>query len=144
MLEQTGSDKRGAGLAMGSLLVLAACGAGDEGAPSFAADAPIVIESVPVDGEVGVDADLEQITATFSEAMRTEGWSWVSEAGRSKPSITGVPFYLDATTTVLPVRLQPQTTYVIWVNSPDDGELRKFESSDGVTARAHRIRFSTR
>jgi hypothetical protein len=125
-------------------LFLAACGDGDDTLTGFAADAPVVLETTPRDGDVDVDADLGHITATFSEAMDDAGWSWVTEVGRSAPSITGLPFYLDETTTVLPVRLEPATTYGIWLNSPDDAELRKFTNEAGVSARAHRIRFSTR
>ncbi|HTV24740.1 MAG TPA: Ig-like domain-containing protein [Polyangiaceae bacterium] len=121
-----------------------ACGGEDDTLAGFEPDAPIVIETTPRDGEVDVDADLEQITATFSEAMDLDGWSWVTEVGRSTPSITGLPFYLDEHTTVLPVRLEPGTTYGVWVNSPDDAELRKFMSSAGISARAYRIRFTTR
>jgi hypothetical protein len=51
---------------------------------------------------------------------------------------------VDDTTNLLPVRLEPHTTYVVWVNSPDDANLRKFSSMSGVAARAHRIRFTTR
>lgn len=120
------------------------CSDGDDGLAGFAPDAPVVLETTPRDGEVDVDAELGQITATFSEAMDNAGWSWVTEVGRSAPSITGLPFYLDETTTVLPVRLEPATTYGIWINSPDDTELRKFTNPAGVSARAHRIRFTTR
>jgi hypothetical protein len=124
----------------------AACSDGDDdlNMTGFAPDAPVVIETTPRDGELEVDANLELITATFSEAMDRDGWSWVTEVGRSAPSITGLPFYIDETTTVLPVRLEPNTTYGIWVNSPDDEELRKFTNNAGVSARAHRIRFTTR
>ena len=126
-----------------ALVLLSACGAGGDEA-GFAPDAPIVVETAPGDGEQNVDASLTQITATFSEAMDLAGWSWVTEVGRSAPSITGLPFYADELTTVLPVRLDPATTYVIWVNSPDDRELRNFTNPEGVSARAHRIRFTTR
>jgi hypothetical protein len=76
--------------------------------------------------------------------MQTNGWSWVTETGREAPEVTGSPFYVDDTTNLLPVRLEPHTTYVVWVNSPDDANLRKFSSMSGVAARAHRIRFTTR
>jgi Bacterial Ig-like domain len=127
-----------------SLLFLSACGAEGEAESEFAADAPVVVETAPHDGEDSVDSSLEAITATFNAAMDLEGWSWVTEVGRSVPSITGLPFYLDETTTVLPVRLEPETTYVVWVNSPDDEALRNFRDSKGVAARAHRIGFTTR
>lgn len=140
------SVSTGCDIGLPSLLLLAACSAsdGDEGASDFAPDAPTVIETMPRDGDLDVDASLAAITATFSEAMDLGGWSWVTEIGRSAPSITGLPFYLDETTTVLPVRLEPGTTYGIWINSPDDAELRHFTNPGGVSARAHRIRFSTR
>jgi hypothetical protein len=127
-----------------SLLLLAACSDPSDDPNDFAPDAPIVIETTPRDGDDAVDANLTAITATFSEAMDLAGWSWVTEVGRSAPSITGLPFYLDETTTVLPVRLEPGRTYGIWINSPDDTALRNFANLGGVPARAHRIRFSTR
>jgi hypothetical protein len=123
-------------------LMLAACSA-DGHRHDAPAGAPTVIDSMPADGEVGVDAELGEITATFSTVMATEGWSWVTEIGRRAPVVTGLPFYVDDITTVLPVRLEPDTEYAIWINSPDDRELRKFTSADGVSARAHRIRFRT-
>jgi hypothetical protein len=127
------------------LLFLSACGGEDDvERESSSPDAPVVVETSPRDGEEHVQSSLDSITATFSEAMDLEGWSWVTEIGRSAPSITGFPFYLNETTTVLPVRLQPSTTYVIWVNSPDDEALRNFKDADGIPAPAHRIRFTTR
>lgn len=126
------------------MLAASACSGEGDTLLGFAPDAPVVVETTPSDGEVGVDAELGHIMATFSEAMDREGWSWVTEVGRSTPSIVGLPFYLDETTTVLPVRLEPGTTYGIWVNSPDDSSLRKFANNAGVSARAHRIRFTTR
>jgi hypothetical protein len=122
--------------------MLVACGAAD-GEGELAHGAPTVIDSAPANGEVDVDAELDEITATFSTVMATEGWSWVTELGHRAPVVTGLPFYVDDMTTVLPVRLEPDTEYAIWINSPDDRELRKFTSADGVSARAHRIRFRT-
>ncbi len=142
MVARTCRPTLGGWYAAGLLCLLPACGAEDSTA--FAADAPIVVDTVPLDGEVDVDIELEQISATFSESMQTAGWSWVTEAGRPAPVVTGLPFYIDDLTTVLPVRLEPNTEYVVWVNSPDDADLRKFANSDGVSARAHRIRFTTR
>jgi hypothetical protein len=124
-------------------LALCACGSPEAADNEFAPDAPFVIESSPRDGDSGVSAELAHITATFSEEMDLGGWSWVTEVDYSAPSITGIPFYIDTTTTVLPVRLEPNTSYAIWLNSPEDAELRKFMSLDGVSARAHRIAFTT-
>jgi len=121
-----------------------ACGSGANGGETILQEGtPVVLETVPADGERDVDAGLNEIRATFSEAMRPEGWSWVTEAHRSAPVVVGLPHYVDALTAVLPVRLEPNTTYVVWVNSPDDSHLRKFESTRGLAAPAYRIRFST-
>jgi hypothetical protein len=128
-------------MVVAGLALLPAC-AGSDGA-ALDEGTPIVLDTVPPDGATDVGADLSRITVTFSESMRPEGWSWVTEAGRSAPAITGFPFYVDELTHVLPVRLEPETAYVLWVNSPDDAALRKFESSTGITAPAHRIRFTT-
>lgn len=129
---------------LGVGLSLCACGTSESADDEFSADAPVVIATTPRDGDLQVDPELVQITATFNEAMDHSGWSWVTEVGRETPSITGLPFYADELTTVLPVRLDPATTYVLWVNSPDDADLRKFTNLDGVSARAHRIGFTTR
>jgi Bacterial Ig-like domain len=123
----------------GWLGLLSGCGSGE----TIIDGEPLVIETIPTDGEADVPVELGEITATFSESMRMEGWSWVTEAGRSAPEVTGFPHYKDELTAVLPVRLEPATGYVVWVNSPDNAALRKFESALGVTARAHRIRFTT-
>jgi Bacterial Ig-like domain len=122
--------------------VLCACGAAV--GPQPEAPGPTVVSTVPSDGDGDVDAELGALSVTFSEAMAPEGWSWVTEAGRSAPEVTGFAFYVDELTNVLPVQLAPHTSYAIWVNSPDHAELRKFANPDGVSAEAYRIEFSTR
>jgi hypothetical protein len=124
---------------LGSLCAPCSCGDGE----TWIEGTPLVIETVPRDGDAEVDPALTEIRATFSESMRTDGWSWVTEAGRSAPVVTGLPHYVNQLTAVLPIRLDPGTTYVLWVNSPDDASLRKFQSALGVVAPAHRIRFTT-
>jgi hypothetical protein len=118
------------------------CGAGEH-EDDWNPEAPRVVSTVPADGERGVDPELFALVARFSESMEPSEWSWVAESGHAVPEIAGVPFYVDDVTNVLPVRLQPSTTYVIWVNSPSDAEYRKFRSETGVAARAHRVRFET-
>jgi hypothetical protein len=113
------------------------------GAPDAGGDRPIVIRTIPGNGESGVDSALGVLTVTFSEAMG-DGWSWVTETGHAAPEVRGLAFYIDEVTNVLPVKLAPQTDYAIWVNSPDHQELRRFANPDGVSARAARIQFETR
>lgn len=126
-------------------LLLSACGAPDSDAgDTWDENAPTVVESVPAAGDMAVDSTLSEVTVTFSEAMEISGWSWVTEDGHSVPSVNGIPFYADEWTAVLPVYLEPDTTYALWVNSPDDASLRKFASTNGVAAKAYRINFHTR
>jgi hypothetical protein len=134
------------GLVLNSTSIALSCSAEDPAdarALSFDEDAPTVVESIPFDGQTDVDPTLSLLAARFSESMHTGGWSWVTEAGRDAPEVTGVPFYLDSVTNLLPVRLQPSTRYVVWVNSPDDTQMRKFSNTDGIAARAYRIAFTT-
>lgn len=131
----------GAALAAGS--ACAGASANGEGDPS-AAGAPVVIGTTPANGDMAVDPSTSRVTATFDRAMETSGWSWVIEMGHPPPNVNGIPFYADDTTAVLPVQLEPGTTYVLWINSPDDAQLRNFASLEGISARAHRVRFRTR
>jgi hypothetical protein len=121
--------------------VLLGCGEPDL---AEAVGGPVVVRTVPADGDTDVDASLPALSVTFSEAMLREGWSWVTELEHAAPEVTGAAFYVDDVTNMLPVQLLPQTSYVVWVNSPDDERLRKFASAAGVAARAYRIRFRTR
>lgn len=108
------------------------------------AEGPVVLSTIPADGDTSVDTSLPALSVTFSEAMLREGWSWVTEVRHTAPEVTGAAYYVDDVTNVLPVHLQPDTSYVVWVNSPDDEQLRKFASTRGVAAPAYRIRFRTR
>jgi hypothetical protein len=128
-------------LAAGSSLagLLLACG----GTPAADAEGPVVVHTIPSNGEDDVDSELGALSVTFSEAMG-EGWSWVTETGHAAPQVQGFAFYIDEVTNVLPVKLAPHSDYAIWVNSPDHEELRKFANPDGVSARAYRIQFETR
>ena len=99
---------------------------------------------MPADGDTDVEASLPALSVTFSEAMLREGWSWVTERRHPAPAVTGAAYFVDDVTNVLPVQLLPATSYAVWVNSPDDEQLRKFASTAGVPARAYRIRFTTR
>src|SRR5262245_25635276 len=102
-----------------STLLASACGAPDSN-EIWDEEAPMVVETVPAAGDMAVDSQLSEVTVTFSEAMEISGWSWVTEEGLSVPNVNGIPFYADEVTAVLPVYLAPDTTYALWVNSPDD------------------------
>lgn len=85
---------------------------------SVATKPPVVVRTVPQAGDTNVDPALGEVRATFSKDMMTkEMWSWVMESKETFPTISGKVRYLnDKRTCVLPVKLEPGKTYVIWVN----------------------------
>ncbi|MCZ7651839.1 MAG: Ig-like domain-containing protein [Thermoanaerobaculia bacterium] len=124
------------------------------GAPATAGPAPIallrgsqpsgpprVVRLAPADGAVDVDPATAELRATFDRPM-AEGWSWVTEGPETFPETTGRAFLTsDGTQAVLPVRLEPGRTYVIWLNSE---EFRNFHDRDGRELAPVRWTFATR
>lgn len=57
---------------------------------------------------------------TFSKEMADKSWNWSSDTGRGAtlPSGENKPFYdKDKKTNGLPVKLEPETTYAVWLNN---------------------------
>ena len=78
--------------------------------------APRVVALDPPNGAGDVDPATKQLRVTFDRVMEGS-WAWVTE-GDSFPEMAGeASFDPDARTAVLPVKLQPGRTYVVWVNS---------------------------
>lgn len=80
---------------------------------------PVVVKTFPQAGDSHVDPSIREIKATFSKEMLTkEMWSWVKYSDETFPKIAGkIHFLADKKTCVLPVKLEPNKTYVIWINS---------------------------
>jgi len=118
------------------------------GAPARAEDVtlesvpPVVVKTVPEAGAGDVDPKLNEIKVTFSKDMKDRGWSWVTYSKESFPKLDGEPKYLaDKRTCVLPVKLEPGTTYAIWVNSDKHGN---FMDADGRSAVPYLLVFKTK
>ncbi len=102
---------------------------------------PMVINTIPKNGDIRVDPGLEQISVTFSEAMLDESWSWVHAAELPFPEAAGEPFFDAARRTAsLPVTLKPKTRYEIRINSE---EFQNFKSEKGVSAVPYILQFET-
>ncbi|MFO1514002.1 MAG: Ig-like domain-containing protein [Verrucomicrobiota bacterium] len=102
---------------------------------------PIVVKTVPVAGAAEVDPALAEIKVTFSKAMQDGSWSWSTWGEENYPETTGKPHYLgDARTCVLPVKLQPNKFYAIWLNSD---KFRNFTDPGGRTAVPYLLAFRT-
>ena len=110
--------------------------------PTVKSMPPVVVMTVPQSGETAVDAGLKEIKVTFSKDMQTKKmWSFVQISKDTFPQKAGEPKYVDNRTIVLPVKLQPQKTYVVWINS---GKFNAFRDVDNHPAVPYLLVFETK
>ena len=104
---------------------------------------PVVVKTVPQAGDLKVDPAVKAIKVTFSKAMLTKNnWSWVKVSPDTLPQITGNCYYLkDQRTCVLPVKLEPNKTYALWINK---GQFNYFKDKSMNSALPYLLIFSTR
>lgn len=96
-------------------------------APQPRPGVPSVIGMNPENGASGVSPYTAQLVVTFSEPM-AGGFSWTG-GGPEFPETTGKPYWAaDQRTCVLPVRLQPNWSYRVGLNSPSH---KNFKSASG-------------
>lgn len=106
-----------------------------------AASAPKVIQTNPKTGAVNVAPSLDVIAVTFSKPMQDKSWSWSYEDKEAFPQTTGQPYYKDdGTTCVLPVKLEPNKQYVIWINT---AKHKNFKDRSGTPAEPYKLTFAT-
>lgn len=88
---------------------------------------PSVVKTVPQGGDTQVDPSLKEIRVTFSKDMMTDRmWSWTMESKATFPKFKadGIHYLPDKRTCVLPVKLEPNRSYVIWINSQKHNAFR--------------------
>ncbi|MBN2227690.1 MAG: hypothetical protein JW763_10030 [candidate division Zixibacteria bacterium] len=89
------------------------------GEVSIAGLPPSVVKTIPQCGDDAVDPNLTEIRVTFSKDMKVTGhcWSWCSVQEDAFPKLSDTARFLsDKRTCVLPVELEPEKTYAIWIN----------------------------
>ena len=87
---------------------------------------------MPPSGTSGVDSKLAEIRVTYSKPMTNGSWSWSTWGEENFPKTTGKPRYeADKRTCVLPVKLEPNKFYAVWLNS---GNFSNFKDSGGRPA----------
>lgn len=102
---------------------------------------PVIIKTVPQSGDTLVDVNLDKIKVTFSKDMLDGNWSWVQLSKESFPKLVGQPRFLtDKRTCVVKVNLEPNKTYVIWLNS---GHYMNFKDTDLRPAIPYLLMFKT-
>ena len=103
---------------------------------------PVVIKCVPEPGSATVDPSLTEIRVSFNKDMQPGAWSWAMINKETYPGTSESPRYLDdKRTCVLPVKLQPGKTYVVWINSE---KLQNFKDTKGMVAVPYLLAFKTR
>jgi len=95
---------------------------------------PVVVSTYPKSGDPSVDPSVKEIRVTFSKDMMTEEmWSWVIVTKELFPPIAGdVHFLKDKRTCVLPVKLEPNKTYAMWINSQNHNSFKDTSNNAAV------------
>lgn len=111
--------------------------------PSVKTLPPVVVRTTPLSGDMQVDAAaVKEIRVTYSKDMTDGSWSWSQLSDDTFPKIDGKPHYeVDKRTCVLPVKLEPGRTYVIWLNSDKFGN---FKDAGGQSAVPYLLAFETK
>ncbi len=102
---------------------------------------PVVVKTVPQAGMTNVDPKTTEIQVTFSKDMSDGSWSWSQLSDETFPQIVGKPKYLkDKRTCVVAVKLEPDKTYAIWLNSE---KFDNFKDAHGRPAVPYLLVFKT-
>ncbi|MCP4148424.1 MAG: Ig-like domain-containing protein [bacterium] len=105
-------------------------------------DAPFVIETFPKHGLTNVDPSVTAISVTFSKPMYTGDYAYGNDYRAKFPTNTGKPYYSkDAKKHSFPVKLEPNTKYILWINSH---KLIGFKDKTGNPAIPFILVFKTR
>jgi RNA polymerase sigma-70 factor (ECF subfamily) len=103
---------------------------------------PVVVKTVPAPGATGVDPALGEIRTTFNKPMKDRSWSWVQTSRETFPEVVGkIHYEPDGQTCVLPVKLKPGRTYVLWINRE---RFHNFRDAAGNSAVPYLLVFRTR
>ena len=115
-----------------------------EGGDKKVTDAPpVVVKTLPAAGDEAVDPGLKEVSVTFSKEMNDKSWTWAQDLGRGAalPSGANKPtFSKDKKTCTLAVKLEPETTYAVWLNG---GKFTSFQDADGEPSLAYLLVFRT-
>lgn len=105
--------------------------------------APVVVKTVPQAGDTAVDATTTtELRVTFSKDMADMSWSWSQISDESYPKTTGKIHYdKDHRTCIMPVKLEPGKTYVIWLNPQ---KFQGFRDTEGHAAVFYPLVFQTK
>jgi RNA polymerase sigma-70 factor (ECF subfamily) len=103
---------------------------------------PVVVEASPRAGSTDVDPATTELKVTFSKDMQDKSWSWAQISDSTFPKVTSKPHYeADHRTCTLPVKLEPNHTYILQLNYPP---FTNFTDTDHRQAVRYLYVFQTR
>jgi RNA polymerase sigma-70 factor (ECF subfamily) len=115
------------------LLIAVHCAFAQTEAVSVKAQPASVVKTIPAAGDTTVDPALKEITVTFSKDMKTNRmWSICQISKESFPESAGQVHYLNNRTCVMPVKLEPGKTYVLWFNRAQFNSFRDVDNHPSV------------
>ncbi len=101
--------------------------------------APLIVEMVPQNDATDVDPSLKEMRIVFDRPMNTGGFSFCG-GGPNYPNIVGKTKWINDTTIVLKVKLEPDHDYRLSINCPS---AQNFRSADGTPVEPKLWSFST-
>lgn len=104
---------------------------------------PSTVKTIPQCGDLEVDPALKEIRVTFSKEMMTKDmWAICQISKDTFPQSAGKVHYLgDKRTCVMPVKLEPGKTYVLWFNR---GQFNSFRDTQNNPAVPYQLVFKTK
>ena len=134
--------KQIAAIAAVALLIATSRAAAPTGEISVKAQPASVVKTVPAAGDVTVSPALKEISVTFSKDMQTNRmWSICQISKESFPEAAGKIHYTNNRTCVMPVKLEPGKTYVLWFNR---AQFNSFRDTDNQPSVPYLLVFQTR
>lgn len=80
-----------------------------------------------------MDPNLKEIKVTFSKDMKTNRmWAVCQISKETFPETAGDIHYSDNRTCVMPVKLEPNKTYVLWFNRAQFNSFRDKQNNPSV------------
>lgn len=134
------------GTVTAATLIALATLAQSAGQYSVKSSRPAVVKTVPTAGATDVDPNLKEITVTFSKDMIDRNWSVCQTTPAENfpedpPNGAKMHYLPDKRTCVMPVKLQPGRTYVLWFNR---GNYMNFKDTTGKSSWPYELVFETK
>lgn len=103
---------------------------------------PVVISTFPQNGNNAVDPNITELRVTFNKDMLNDRmWSWCIESPDTAPKfVSSATRFIDKRTCVTPVELEPNKTYVVWINTQKHDSFRDIYNNPAIP---YRLEFRT-